>query len=70
MNMTDNDSLRTEIDRLTGLWIEEKNKINKVMRALDRIAGMCGAAEAAGACRNILKECKRIKSGIEPSEKE
>lgn len=67
MNMTDDDFLRIEMDRLTNLWIEEKNKINKAMRALDRIAGMCGSPNAADACINILKEYKRIKTGIEPS---
>ena len=32
--MTDNDFLRKEIDRLTGEWMKEKNKLNIAMQAM------------------------------------
>ena len=57
-----------DIDELKDLWIKEKDKVNRLMRSMDRIAGMCGIPNAADGCRAILKEYWRIKKGIEPEE--
>lgn len=60
MNITDNEFLRGEIDRLTCEWIQEKNRVNKLERSLHRISGICGMPDASEACRNILKEIQRV----------